>query len=289
MQILLTGFSGYVGTIVRRWLGEKHGVICLSSSCSNDENHVRCDLRDEREIKKLTVRIKPDLIIHAAGAKNIAFCEKNPEHAYSINCQSIVNLAQIFDDSCRIIYLSTDYVFAGNRGNYGEEDKPDPVTVYGSSKLCGEVQGRIIAGKRFAVLRASALYDVNASFPRFLYENLSRGKQVTCYSDLIYSPTYYRDFLAILEGLIDFDFSDHYLFHASGESLSRYEFALHFARAFEFNESLVVKTSGSGNDLFLFPNLSLTNDETRRLLRVERTAATNALQELRIENFREAV
>lgn len=289
MQILLTGFNGYVGGIVWRWLGRKYRFVGLSSSCSNDENQIRCDLRDEKAIKSLSARIKPDLIIHAAGVKNIGFCEKNPEDAYGVNCHSIENLARSFESDCRIIYLSTDYVFAGDRGNYFEDDKPEPGTVYGSSKLCGELRGREIAGKRFAVLRAGALYDMNASFPRFLYENLFRGKQVTCYSDVTYSPTYYRDFLAVLESLFNFDFSDRYLFHSSGEALSRYQFALRFARAFGFNESLVQPISGRENDLFLFPDLSLRNDETRRLLHVERTAVTDALQELRLESIREAV
>jgi dTDP-4-dehydrorhamnose reductase len=289
MRVLLTGFGGYVGNVIRRGLGRKYDLVGLSSRCRDDGNHIRCDLRDEKEVQRLPSRIQPDLIIHAAGIKDIRFCEKNPEDAYNINCQSLVNLARIFEGGCRIIYVSTDYVFAGDRGGYSEGDKPEPGTVYGGSKLCGELQGRVIAGKRFAVLRAGALFDMNASFPRFLYENLSRGEQVTCYSDVIYSPTYYRDFLMVLGCLIDFDFSDRYLFHASGEALSRYEFALHFAHAFGFDESLVVPTSGRGNDLFLFPNLSLTNDETKRLLHVERTPVTDALQELRLESFREAV
>ncbi len=279
MKVLLTGCTGYVGNIIRSHLEKKYNLYCTSMHCLPDESRLPCDLTDQEAVFRLAKYVRPDVIIHSAGNKNIAYCEKNRADAVRINCESVKYLAAAFEKA-KIIYISADYVFDGGRGHYGELDRPAPGTVYGISKLCGESEGLKIAKGNFTVLRTSALYDKNATFLRFLREKLSRKETVECYEDAWYSPTYYKDFLDILEKLLmPFDTQDA-VFHACGQRTSRYDFAIAFARTHNYDVSQIRKSSCRDSGLFLFPDLSLKNDKTRMLLRVRTTDAVDALTEI---------
>ncbi len=279
MRILLTGSTGYVGNIIKTHLERKYDIFCTSTRCVAGEKQAPCDLTDRAAVFGLAKRVSPDVVIHAAGNKDIEFCERNTAAAFSVNCDSVRNVCEAFADA-RIIYLSTDYVFDGTRGHYEEHDQPRPLTVYGKSKLCGEVDGKKIAGRRLVILRVSALYDQNAAFLRFLQEKLSSGEPVECFFDSFYSPTYFRDFLYVLEQLLVTACNDEGVFHACGQSMSRYEFAKAFALACEFDASLIRKQSYHERTTFLFNDLSLDNVRTRRLLGACTTNVMDALREI---------
>ncbi len=289
MKVLVTGSSGYVGTIVTRHLSGHHDVLRADLVPGQAPHCHSCDLGDAAAVENLARELSPDVVIHAAGNKNMDFCEKNPDTAFRINCETIKNVARAFGTHCRIIYISTDYVFAGNRGGYDESDQPDSNIIYGRSKFCGETEGKALAGERFTTLRLSALYNLEAAFPRFLLEQLSSGKPVDCYADTHYSPTYYRDFLATLDRLMLAPKVPVPLLHVCGEVTTRYEFARHLARAFGFDLELIRKasitdSSAAGNAGYLFPDLSMTNRRLQDLLLIRPTPITEALRQLREES-----
>lgn len=279
MKILLTGFTGYVGAIIRTHLDRKYDLFCTSSRCLPDQQQAPCDLTDRNAVFQLSKSIKPDVVIHAAGNKNIDFCEKNHIDAFKSNCDSTINLAAAFAGA-RIIYVSTDYVFDGHRGNYEEHDQPNPETVYGKSKLCGEIEGLRISKNNYAIIRASALYDKNATFLRYLREKLLNKQRIDCFSDSFYSPTYYKDFLNVLDRLILTSNLTESAFHSSGQVTTRYDFAVTFAQTHELDVSLIHKSSCKNRGLFLFPDLSLKNDKTKELLLVRTTSTIDALTEI---------
>ncbi len=284
MNILLTGFTGYVGNIIRTHLQRKHTLFCVSSRCSQDKRQLRCDLSDRKAVFELAANIQPEIVIHAAGNKNIDFCEQNSAAAFRINCDAIKNVTEVFS-TAKIIYLSTDYVFDGARGRYGEDDQPRPLTVYGKSKLCGEIEGEKVGKNRFIVLRLSALFDHNASFVRFLNEKLSTGQSVECFYDSLYSPTYYKDFLGILDKLLVEPVLGNQVYHSCGQITSRYDFAVALAKVFQFDVSHIRKYSHRDSKLFLFNDLSLRNEKTRQLLGLRATSLIDALQEMRRDNL----
>jgi dTDP-4-dehydrorhamnose reductase len=287
MRILLAGFTGYVGGMIKSHLGINHSVTGVSSRCLTDATNFQCDLSDREAVFRLADHTHPEVIIHAAGNKNIDFCEKNPEKAFRINSDSVRNLAEAFATRCTHIYLSTDYVFDGHRGGYAEYDSPCPETAYGKSKLCGERIGAQITDRNFIILRLSAVYDLHATFPRYLMDKFTSNEPVECYSDVIYSPTYYQDFLRILDVILDGRKHHDKIFHASGEATTRYDFALIFAEVFGFNTRLVKKASGAGRGTVLFPDLSLLNERTRRILQVKRFGIADALESLKSEERNE--
>jgi dTDP-4-dehydrorhamnose reductase len=282
-MILLTGALGYVGAIIRRHFEKHHELLCVDRRPIARSGGIECDLADGDAVRDLARRIRPIAVVHAAGNKDIAFCEKNPPEAHRINCETTRNIAAAFGERSRIIYISTDYVFEGIRGNYEETDRPNPSTVYGKSKWCGETEGKRLAKENFTILRTSAIYDLAATFPRFLREKLSAGEAIDCYTDIVYSPTYYKDFLRGLERIIEGVSRDAEIFHICGESTTRYAFARAFAETFGFDPGLVRPECGRTKGMFLFPDLSMNNDRTRSLLGTKKTSIIEALGEMRRE------
>ena len=79
------------------------------------------------------------MVVHLASITDVDLCERDPELAKLVNAESTASLAeQCLEAGSYLVYVSTDYVFDGRRGNYNEDDQPNPVNVYGCSKLRGE-------------------------------------------------------------------------------------------------------------------------------------------------------
>jgi dTDP-4-dehydrorhamnose reductase len=280
MKILVTGAAGYVGTIARTHLSSFHEVMGADLTALPGNSILGCNLCNADEVSRLGKQVSPDLVIHAAGNKDIDFCEKHPDAAFRINCDAVKNVAQVFGGRCKIVYISTDYVFDGSSGMYSEEDTPVPLTVYGKSKLCGEEEGVYQAGDNFITLRLSALFDLKATFPRFLHERLSLKDRVECYSDVVYSPTYYGDFLTALDRILAEPLLQVRTLHVCGSAISRFGFACAFARVFGYDTSLVQNSSAVGKGNYLFPDLSLQNIISQKVLGMKMTDAEDALHEL---------
>mgnify|MGYP003958814473 CR=1 FL=1 len=99
--------------------------------------------------------VRPDVVIHAAGTKDIKFCENNKKKAYQINANLVENITKTFQDSL-IIYISTDYVFDGKAYKpYCEEFRTNPNSVYGKTKLDGELQMQSINPYNSIIIRTS--------------------------------------------------------------------------------------------------------------------------------------
>jgi dTDP-4-dehydrorhamnose reductase len=109
------------------------------------------DLKQPGEVKRTLEEIAPDVVIHAAATADIDLCERNPDLARTLN----VTLTQAVADSCsrsgsQLIYVSTDNVFDGERGNYTEADQPSPINEYARSKAAGEAIVAAVSGSTIA-------------------------------------------------------------------------------------------------------------------------------------------
>jgi dTDP-4-dehydrorhamnose reductase len=273
-SVLVVGSSGYVGRLITRHLSDKYQIRGLTR---ND-----FDLRIEKDVADFAQNILPDIIIHAAGIKDIKFCEANQKEAYESNELSVVNLVKAFPGK-KIIYISSDYVFEGEKGNYSESDNPNPKTIYGKSKLAGERYG-LENSNNFIVLRSSAIFDNKASFPAFLNKELTNNRGVECFANTFYSPSYYEDFLSTLEKMIENDSVVERIYHSCGEKTSRYEFGLTYAKIFCFDKNLIKKSYADTNYWFLFPDLSLVNIKTNERLGTKTTSLEKALLEIKKKN-----
>lgn len=279
MRILVTGFTGYVGRMIYDYFAAEHEVFGTSSACQENGRNYKCDLRYGNEVRTLSSIIQPEVVIHAAGQKEIPFCENHVDEAFSVNSLSTENVAKAFGSKSRILYISTDYVFDGKTGNYSEDHIPDPLTVYGKSKVSGEQQGFKVAKDNFIVIRTAALYNDSSKFIEYLGTNLSNGQAVSCYTNTYYSPTYYVDLLGTLEALLSKN-HDRQIYHVCGSRISRYEFAELVAEAYRYDVSLVRPALRPSENWFLLPDLSLSSSVTQSLLNYRQTPHEVALEML---------
>lgn len=186
-EILLTGATGYVGKIINQHFSKKFKITGVSSRSEEKNSLIRCDLSNPQETHRLKEHIKPEIIIHAAGNKNIAFCEANPHLAYASNVTTTLNLLATFPET-PFIYISTDYVFNGHNGNCRENDAIAPQTIYGKTKACAELAGQTLSQK-FIVLRLSALRQPS-QLSKILTNRYPTDRAIDYFTNSYYSPTY---------------------------------------------------------------------------------------------------
>ena len=250
--LLLTGSDGYVGQRLAERLGRHVNVIGLSRRGTLG---VACELLDEAALDDVARTVSPRWIVHAAGNKNIGACEKTPMLAYDANVRTASNVLRAWPD-VPMLYISTDYIFAGTQGYYHESSPVAPGTTYGRSKLCAEVTGALTAPGRFTSVRVSAIYDAAAPFLTFLDRELREARPVDCFSDSYYSPTYVDDLADAMLALMSCEARPEVV-HIAGDRTSRFDFARAFADAFGYDPSLVRPVPLDRVTTALYPDLSL--------------------------------
>jgi dTDP-4-dehydrorhamnose reductase len=154
MKILLIGADGQLGREIRR-SQLPQGATLIGAT------RAQLDLNRRAEIPRYVSEVAPDLVINAAAYTAVDRAEDERELAFAVNRDAAAALA-IAAAHCGapIVHISTDYVFNGRKdGEWSEEDDPDPINIYGASKLAGEIA--VAAGNsRHLILRVSWLYSV---------------------------------------------------------------------------------------------------------------------------------
>lgn len=188
---------------------------------------------DITDLDRTLIKIRagrPDFLIHAAAYTDVDGNELNPEKAYLVNGVGTRNVAIACEQTgCPILYVSTDYVFDGNKKSpYNEWDAPNPINSYGLSKLIGE---RFVTSltNRFFVVRTSWLYGGNGkNFVDTIVKLLSKKKGLKVVDDQVGSPTYAYDLALKLRELTGKGYGVYHLTNSS--KCSWYEFAAEIAR-----------------------------------------------------------
>ncbi|WP_069807217.1 SDR family oxidoreductase [Vulcanisaeta thermophila] len=197
---------------------------------------VKADLT--KEPGGLVDNYRPDVIIHIAGIGNVDLCEEDPGLCYRVNTVATRELLRAgYRVGAALYYLSTDYVFDGNRGLYTEDDIPRPINYYGMTKLMGEEAARALGA---GIVRVAWIYGVGpgrVNFGKTVVDKLSRGEVVTAIVDQYSSPTLNTIIGMAFLRLVKSRFTG--VIHVVGPRMSRYEFARAIARYFGFNEDLI--------------------------------------------------
>ena len=219
-----------------------HTVHSIVHEHPTPDARAQLDITDQAAVEKTIADDSPEVVIHAASITDLDLCERNPELAYNVNAAATGFLA----DACRkqgsfLIYVSTDYVFDGERGNYGEHDQGNPVNVYGRSKLLGEEEVAKKAG-RFCIARTSVVFGwgrkYRPNFATWVYEKLRVGEKINVVTDQYATPTLSSDLARMLVEVAEQRMNGTY--HLSGSTrINRYEFAVLLARKFGLNEKLL--------------------------------------------------
>ncbi|KAJ7485258.1 hypothetical protein FB451DRAFT_1228914 [Mycena latifolia] len=162
LKVIITGASGILGSAVRRAFTDspRPGTEVLSLSHSRSGDGLRnLDLLDEAEVEKAFRDFKPNWVIHCAAERRPDVAEKNPEAARRLNADVPDHLARLSKSlKFTLVYISTDYVFDGSSPPYPPSARPNPLQLYGQTKLDGEVKILGVEGATAIILRVPVLY-----------------------------------------------------------------------------------------------------------------------------------
>ncbi|MFH8119749.1 MAG: dTDP-4-dehydrorhamnose reductase [Candidatus Aenigmatarchaeota archaeon] len=241
MKILVTGSSGLLGIKVIDELSKNFDVIPSYSSKKLYKEAIKMDVTSWDDVKKVFSKVRPDVVVHTAAMTNVDSCEIDKRKAWVINAAGTKNVAEACKEfDSKLIYISTDYVFDGEKGMYKEEDKPNPINYYGFTKLKGEEFVQEICSD-WLILRTSTLYGAHPSkecFVTWVIKELKKENEVRVVTDQFTSPTLTNDLAKIISKLIKKD--EKGVFHTAGsERISRYNLAIKISEIFDLNRSLI--------------------------------------------------
>lgn len=212
MKILITGSNGMLGSALRKVLSavvsnELIGLDIQKKALdkANQIKFLTCDITNFSRLKHVVDEVRPDVIIHAAAYTDVDGCELHPDKAETINGLGTRNVAELAKGSgAGLIYVSTDYVFDGEkRDPYSEEDTPNPISVYGRSKLDGErFVEDTMKGRQYFIVRTGWLFgDGGKNFIDTILKKAKGEKRIKIISDQFGSPTYTADLAGAIGGL----------------------------------------------------------------------------------------
>ena len=245
MKVLVTGGSSTPGfRIVEEFAKAGYKVIAQYNEheipAIDNVVKVRVDFRDVEKVVELVNEVKPDIVIHTAAIGDVDKCEIDKELAWRVNVEATLALAKNTSKlNSYFLYLSTDYVFDGEKGLYKEDDIPNPVNYYGFTKLIAENIVRSSL-ERCSIVRTSHIYGFGMgrkNFARAVVEALSQGQKIKALVDQWLSPTLNTLLAKAVRELVEMNYIG--VIHIAGERISRYEFAKAIARRFNFDEDLV--------------------------------------------------
>lgn len=237
MRILITGCKGQLGTELQKQLAEGRSEIGELPAVYRGATAVpididTLDLTSREDTFRFLRDESLDLVINCAAYTNVDGCETNEDAAYSANALAVRNLADVCEmTSTRLLHVSTDYVFAGDGSvPYREYDLPSPKSVYGKTKLAGEVFVRERC-RRYFVVRTSWLYGYTGkNFVKTILRLARERGEVTVVNDQFGNPTSAVD---VAHSIFEIAAGDGYgTYHATCNGVcSWYDFAKRFVEA----------------------------------------------------------
>ncbi len=236
MKVLVTGVKGQLGHDVVNEL-EKRGHIAIGVDI--DE----MDITDAASVEHVIKDAAPDAVIHCAAYTAVDAAEDNEDLCRRVNAGGTANIARVCRElGCKLMYISTDYVFNGQGTRPWEpDDERQPLNVYGQTKYEGELAVEELT--KYFIVRIAWVFGVNGK--NFIKTMLNLGKTrdtLTVVCDQIGSPTYTYDLARLLVDMIGTDRYGRY--HATNEGLcSWHEFAVEIFRQAGMNVNVVPVTS----------------------------------------------
>ncbi len=249
MKLLITGASGLFGSkLAEIATGKNYEVY---SGYSQDRpiygTAVQFDISDKNKVEETFKKIDPKVVVHTATLTDVDKCETNKELAWKINVEGTKNITDAAKKSHSfLIYISTDYVFNGEKGQYKETDITDPVNYYGLTKLKAEelVKNSI---EEACIARASVIYGSSPAagkinFALWLVNKLRKNENPKVLTDQWNSPTLNTNMADMTMEVIERKLTG--IYHISGATrISRYDFAKLVAQTFNLNTNLITPST----------------------------------------------
>lgn len=248
--MLITGISGLLGNNLACYFRDKYEVSGTYNTHDVTIEGVythKCDLSNPDDIRNQISgdkKDKPDIIIHCASLTNIEDCEVTKEYTKKINVGATRIISEAADKhDIKLIYISSDSVYDGVKGNFSENDNINPQNYYGLSKYLGELE--VLKVPDSLVLRTNIFgwnIQEKASLGEWILQSLQKRKTIKGFKDAIFSSIYTFELARVIDIAIKNNLSGTFNCGAS-YGCSRYEFALKIAELFGLDKSLIIPIS----------------------------------------------
>ncbi len=264
-RMLVTGGSGYLGGWVARMAADRWEVTATYSShpgTDPDVDRRPLDVRDAEAVSMLVSDLQPHTVVHTAAL--------NPGQGNDFEAVNITGTANVAkataEVGARLIHISTDMVFDGQRGNYTEADTPAPLNEYGRTKALAE-QAVTDAGGEAVIVRTSLIYGWEPTVARaaqWMIDAVADGQTVRLWSDEMRCPIWVESLAAAIVELADAEYVG--VLHVAGDqTISRYDFGMALLR-FRGTDTTQVVAIPSPNDQIRPLNCTLDSSLARGVL-----------------------
>jgi len=219
VRVLVIGARGQLGSELILLLREEHEIIPATRA--------ECDITDLPAVLSFVRHVRPQVIINAAAYTDVDGCESNKDTAFKVNALGARNVAIAAREfGARLVHISTDYIFDGQKSDpYREYDQPNPINVYGASKLLGETFVKEQT-HRFFIVRTAWLYGkTGRNFVKTMLKLAQEKEELQVVNDQWGTPTYTEDLAKQIKRLILTELYGTYHCTSQG-SCTWYEFAL---------------------------------------------------------------
>ena len=246
MKVFVTGVGGQLGYDVMNEL-KRRGYEVFDSDIIESVN-IKLDITDKTAVKTVLNELQPDAVIHCAAwtAVDAAEDEENKEKVYAVNVIGTRNIAEVCKQlDCKMIYISTDYVFNGQGSNPWKADCKEfaPLNYYGQTKLEGELAVAELLEK-FFIVRIAWVFGLNGK--NFIKTMMNVGKKydsVRVVNDQIGTPTYTYDLARLLVDMVETDKYGYYHVTNEGGYISWYDFCCEFYKQYGLETKVVPVTT----------------------------------------------
>lgn len=254
MKVLITGANGLLGQkIVKQCLKNNIDFLATSLGANRNshcpiDNYLTLDICNNNEVIEVVKNFAPTHLIHTAAITNVDYCELNATECQQTNVEAVKYLFDAaIKNNCHFVFLSTDFVFDGLKGNYTETDQTNPLSVYAKSKYDAEQYILSSSYLNFSILRTIIVYGQAENLSRsniviWAKETLAKGNEIKMVNDQFRAPTWADDLAwACLRAC---ELNAKGIFHICGpETISMYEIIHRIARFYQYDESLIQSIS----------------------------------------------
>lgn len=257
MKILITGANGLLGQKLVSLIGSKseHELIATSRGASrlvnlaDKDTYASMDITSRDEVEHTIETFRPEVIIHTAAMTQVDDCEKEKEACWLQNVTAVeILVGAAKKHNCRLVHVSTDFIFDGEDGPYDEEAKPNPVSYYGESKLAAE---KVVmnSGLEWSIARTVLVYGITPNMSRsniilWVKKSLEEGKSLKIVDDQWRSPTLAEDLA--MGCLLMAEKKASGVYNISGpDFLTPYDMAMKTVDYFQLDGALITKADSS--------------------------------------------
>lgn len=283
-RILITGGSGLLAVNWACCLRRFHEIVLACHNKHVDLTGTRSltfGLESVDKLARCLDDIAPDIVVHAASLTDVNLCEREPVLADHVNARLAENVALACAKSGRkLIHISTDHLFGGNKPFHTESDIPAPLNAYATSKLRGE-ERMVVANPGALIVRTNFFgwgHRFRKSFSDWIICSLRAGRTINAYEDVFFTPILADSLAQLVFALIAQDAQG--VFNVCGdERLSKFEFAVQLATCFGLPLELVQRAKMADATMAVSRPLDMSLDNTKLRLKLGKGAG-NAMKQL---------